>query len=397
MRPKPIRVMHVINALGRGGAEVLLVEGLRVADRGSFAFEYGQLLRAPATVAAALTDQGAKVSTFGASGHMSALIRAIPLARYLRRREIDLVHAHLPLAGIVARLAGRIAKVPVVYTEHCPFDSYHEVIQSLSRWTWGLQRRVFAISTDVAESLPSNASRHPVPVRILMNGVNVKDFRPSEVPPASHRESLGFTADTPMVGTVAVLRGGPQKRLDHWLHAAKEVRSRRPGVQFLIVGDGPERGELERLSGELGIRDAVHFVGQQSDVRPFLHAMDIFLMSSAYEGFGIAPVEAMACGVPVVSTDVTGIRNVIQHGHSGLLVPFDDYVVEGLARSVGEVLEQPALHEYLATGGRNRAVEAFSINRMQRQLEEEYRAVLGLNHGGPGGGDQETAHPQAPS
>src|SRR5690606_27090970 len=113
--------------------------------------------------------------------------------------------------------------------------------------------------------------------------------------------------DAPVVGTVAVLRDGPAKRLDIWLDAARRIYEKKCDTCFIIVGDGASRPGLEAKVSSFGMSEVVHFVGKQTDVRPYLAALDVFLMSSAYEGFGIALVEAMAMENAVVATNVEGV------------------------------------------------------------------------------------------
>jgi len=218
-----------------------------------------------------------------------------------------------------------------------------------------------------------------VPVRTIWNGVNTDRFAPDIIERADARRRIGIPEDALVVGTVAVLRPSPAKRLDIWLDAARIVREREPRAEFVIVGDGSQREQLEARAKALGLADAVRFVGKQEDVRPYLAALDVFLMSSAYEGFGIALVEAMAMGVPVVATNVEGVRNIVTSGESGLLCAFDEHVAENLADRTLRLLADPALRTNLAAAGREVAVERFSIGRMQAELEAIYGEVVAAN------------------
>lgn len=369
------RVLHIINALGRGGAEVLLTQGLAVADRRRFEYSFGHFLSHPQDIAEDLRSQGATVHCFGAANHAGGLLSVRRLARLLSDQHIDVVHAHLTMAGVVARLAGRLARVPVVYTEHAPIESYHPLARRLSLMTWQWQHQVIAISDDVATSIRQHAGER-VPVTTVWNGVNTSAFTPSCCCSIEVRSALEVPLESPVVGTVASFRDTPQKRLDLWLNAAKLIHAAEPTTHFLLVGDGPLRGKLEHQARTLGIAGAVRFVGRQSDVRPFLAAMDVFLMSSAYEGFGIAPVEAMAMETTVVATDVEGVRNVVSPGVTGLLGAFDHNVAATLAGLVVRLIRDPELRRQLAVAGRRSAVEKFSIHRMQRELEGIYERVI---------------------
>jgi len=372
---RPIKVLHLIKALGRGGAEVLLVQGLAVADRERFAYTYGYLQPKPDDTLGDLLAQGASVHCFHLRSNARILLAARRIARFLQQNGIDLVHAHLPMAGIVARLAGRMAGVPVVYTEHCPPNRYNPLVRMFHRFTWPLVTHGIAVSRDVAESMAHELGDR-VPVRTVWNGVNVVDFDPQCFDGDEIRGRLGIPTEAHVVGTVAVFRDTPEKRLDLWLNAAGMIRDQVPDTHFIMVGDGPLKEKLVAQANALGLAGAVHFVGRQLDVRPYLAAMDIFLMSSAYEGFGIALVEAMAMEVAVVATNVEGVRNIIEHGETGLLAPFDDDVARGLAGLVVDLLRNPGRRQDLAVAGRQSATENFSIVRMQRELEQTYVSVF---------------------
>jgi len=154
------------------------------------------------------------------------------------------------------------------------------------------------------------------------------------------------------------------------------VMARNPAVHGLLVGYGSLESQLKQQAHATGFGQRFHFVGQQSDVRPYLRQMDIFLMSSAYEGFGIAPVEAMAMRVPVVATEVSGVREVVRNGHTGILVPFDHDVVAGLARALVTLIENESLRNTLAHQARRHVQERLGLVSMQRRLEEIYASVL---------------------
>jgi L-malate glycosyltransferase len=375
---RPIRVFHLIKSLGRGGAEMLLPEGLRFADRERFHYRYGYFLPWKDAVVPALRAEGAEVTCFGGRSNPQILLAARRVAAYLRRTETDVLHCHLPVAGAVGRIAGRLAGVPVVYTEHNKQERYHGATRRLNRWTWRWQARVVAVSADVADSIRAHIGAS-VPVQVVLNGVDVVRFRRDAADPAPVRARLGIPPEAPVVGSVAVFRA--QKRLDHWLEAAQRLRQRHPDVHFLLVGDGPLRGEVEQQIAARGLAGVVHLPGLQDEVRPFLAAMDVYLMSSIFEGLPVALLEAMSMECAPVCTAVGGIPEVIRAGENGILTPPDRpdelaLAVHGLLGDVGRI-------RALGAAAR-RSVEArFSMRRMARELESLYTEVLGV--GGNGG------------
>jgi len=165
----------------------------------------------------------------------------------------------------------------------------------------------------------------------------------------------------------------PVKRIDTVMHVfariAKEVPSR-----LLIVGDGPELGTVYRLGRELGITHLVDAVGAQDAVIPLLSAADLFLLPSAQESFGLAALEAMACEVPVVASDVGGLPEVIEHGESGFLHPLND--VEDMAATSVRLLTDDDLHHRITLAARQRVVDHFCVDRVLPMYEDCYERVL---------------------
>jgi L-malate glycosyltransferase len=366
-----MRVLHLIKSLGRGGAEVLLAEGLAVADRERFAYDYGYFLPWKDTLVSALRDQDAEVTCFKASSNAAILTAIFRVARHLRERRVDIVHAHLPLAGIAARLAGRLARVPVVYTEHNLQERYHPLTRQLNLRTWHWQSRAIAVSGEVAESIHRHTDGR-VPVQIVRNGVNVRSFDPSAYNGAEVRDRWRIPADAPVVGTIAVFR--VQKQLGDWLRVARRVVDAVPDTHFLLVGDGPQRVALEAQARQIGLAEAVRFAGLQEETRPYFAAMDVYLMTSRFEGLPIALLEAMSMAVPPVVTAVGGIPEVIRSGSNGYLRVFGE--VDELAADVIGLLRDRHLRSCTGAAARATVVKDFSMARMQRELEAIYLEVV---------------------
>ncbi|MEM1041579.1 MAG: N-acetyl-alpha-D-glucosaminyl L-malate synthase BshA [Bacteroidota bacterium] len=147
-----------------------------------------------------------------------------------------------------------------------------------------------------------------------------------------------------------------------------------PGVKLLLVGDGPDRPATEVLARELGVYGEVRFLGKQEPIEEILSVADVFLMPSGSETFGLAALEAMACGVPVVSTDIGGIPELNLDGETGFLCPLAD--VDCLTDATRRILTDEALHARMAEAARRRAVEHFDINRIVPQYEGFYQQMI---------------------
>jgi L-malate glycosyltransferase len=368
--PEPTRVFHLIKSLGRGGAEMLLPEGLRFADRKRFDYRYGYFLPWKDAMVAALEAQDAPVTCFGGRNNAQILLSARRLAGHLREHRIDVLHCHLPIAGAVGRIAGRMAGVPVVYSEHNKQERYHGVTRLLNRATWRWQARAVAVSADVAESIRAHI-RSGVPVEVVLNGVDVDRFHRASVDGAAVRARFGIPPDAPVVANVAVFR--IQKRLEDWIEAARRIRARHPAARFLLVGDGPLRDEVAAAIAEHGLREVVHLPGLQEDVRPYLAVTDVYMMSSMFEGLPVALLEAMSMECVPVCTAVGGIPEVVRAGVNGALTEPQD--PEALALAVGDLLTDPDRRRAMAAEARRTVIDRFSMQRMTGQLEAIYREV----------------------
>jgi glycosyltransferase involved in cell wall biosynthesis len=237
--------------------------------------------------------------------------------------------------------------------------------------TWRLQTSVIAVSQEVADSIRRNVGES-VPVRVIRNGVDCRRFVRDATDGASTRGGLGIPSDAVVVGSVAVFR--TQKRLDRWIEVAAHVQSRFPQTHFVLVGDGPERPTVEAAIREHRAESFVHLCGLREDVRPVISAMDVYLMTSIFEGLPVALLEAMSMQTPVVATSVGGIPEVVREGVEGHLAAPDDF--GALVEAVGALVRDPATRHRMAEQARLRVMEGFGMARMQSEIESVYGSVL---------------------
>lgn len=360
---------------------MLLAEGLRFADRERFDYRYAYFLPWKDAMVEPLRAQGADVTCFGGRTNARILLSAGRVADYLRQHRIDVLHCHLPVAGAVGRVAGRMAGVPVVYTEHNKQERYHTLTRYLNRATWPMQSRAVAVSADVAESIRTHIGSR-VPVDVVLNGVDVDRFRRDEAQAAALRSQLDIPQDAPVIGTVAVFR--TQKRLKDWVEAARQIRERVPEARFLLVGDGPLRGEVEAAITAREMGDAIVLPGLIEEVRPYLAAMDLYMMSSIFEGLPVALLEAMSMECAPVCTSVGGIPEAIEEGRNGILTPPGE--PGALAETVCALIADPDRLRRIASSARASVVENFSMRRMAHDLERIYLEIGGNGRNGHGNG-----------
>jgi glycosyltransferase involved in cell wall biosynthesis len=365
-----MKVLHIIKGLGRGGAETLLPETLRLHNRQMFEFHYVYFLPWKDQLADTLRQHGGRVTCLRANNNIQILFQWWALRRYLREHRIDVVHAHLPWTGIVGRLLHLFTGIPVIYTEHNKYERYHILTRWMNRLTFRWQTLVIAVSEDVATSIRTHIHTK-VPVRTILNGVDTEDFKRQIAAGQEVRKALGIPADAIVIGTVAVFR--EQKRLKEWLEVVAQVIHNSPQVYGLLVGDGPQRVALEEQRSALGLTHRVIMPGLQTAVKPYYAAMDVFLMTSLFEGLPLALLEAMSMSCAIATTDAGGIKEVVTDGVDGRRVPVDRW------KDLVSITEALCLDQTsrlsLAHQARHTAEQRFSLTTMVRQLEQAYLQV----------------------
>ncbi len=364
-----MRILHVITGLGIGGAE----QQLRLLLRHLPAACDVVTLTNPGPVADQLRADGVRVVHLGMRGNRD--LRALPrLTRLISRGGYDLVHTHLYRACLYGRLAARLARVPSLATEHS-LGEHHMEGRPLTRGNRALYlagerlgHGTVAVSGTVARRLDGWG----VPgqrIHVVPNGIDADAFRFDPVRRAQTRELLGLDPGTYVVGAVGRLVSG--KRFDLLLRALAEA----PGLHLLLVGDGPERRALENLAAALGLGGRVHLTGECGIDGPgptvpgVLAAMDAFVSTSQEEAFGLAVVEALAAGLPVLHTACPALDDLPPEATAG-------------ARRVGADPAELAAHlrELQAAGSRRvpppAAVTTYDISSSADHLMGIYDAIL---------------------
>jgi len=201
----------------------------------------------------------------------------------------------------------------------------------------------------------------------IYNGIDLARFGHGD--PAPVRKELGLSEHSRLILSVSNLL--PLKAVDVLVRAFARLATDHPGAVLAIAGDGPERGRLEQLAAELGLRERTRFLGQRTDVPDLLSASSLFCCPSVWaEAFGWVNAEAMACGVPVVSTTTGAIPEVVEHGRCGLLVPPND--ADAMGAAIRELLASPERLSAMGQAGRERAERLFDIRRTVDQYVALY-------------------------
>jgi glycosyltransferase involved in cell wall biosynthesis len=288
------------------------------------------------------------------------------------RRRVDLIHVNSYVPGNYARLAAALMQVPIVIDHWHGFPRFNRKRRLICRFLGRFTDLSIAVSQGVKDYLLQEIGLDPAKVRVVANGVDIAALDAARPGPPVRRE-LGLPEDVPVIGLVG--------RLDHWGKGHKElftamarIRERYP-VHALIVGGGRREAEVRQLAENLGLADAVLFLGQRQDVPDLLNAMDVFVLPSYSEGVSLALLEAMAAGRPVIASAVGGLPEVVTDGDTGLLIPPRD--ADALAGALERLLGDPAWAQQLGASARDHVREHYSLERLGREINEIYAALWG--------------------
>jgi len=370
----PVGVLHVCDKFGVRGSSIHGVSRLFswwFARFDASRFDVGLVgLKGPEPATRWLGDQGIPVHHLG-RGRFDPRILT-DLVSLVRRRSARILHVHGYAAADFGRVAARMSGAKLVLHEHFA-DPRMPAYQALAdRLLAPLTDRAIAVSHSTRDFLVSKRSVPAELVRLIWNGAPLGEFAPGGRDRAlAARSELGLPEEAVVIGTIGRLNA--QKGHTHLLDALALLRTRLPDLWTLIVGDGDLMDSLKEQAARLGLGDRVVFAGHRTDVPDLLAALDVFCISSLYEGTPLALFEAMAAGRPIVSTAVDGCREVLEDGVSGLLVPPAD------AEALAGALERVATNAELRGALGRRALEEsrrYDVQACVEQMQALYDQLL---------------------
>jgi glycosyltransferase involved in cell wall biosynthesis len=360
-----MRGLQVINSLTPGGAEVLLRNMILGFSRRGITCELYLLKSTDSHLQSSLTEHEIRLCAPLRASVYSPL-HVLSLAAHLRACSYDIVHAHLFPARLWVALAARKANITaaLVTTEHSTFNRRRRrVYRPMDRWIYKQYRSIASISDATTKALvhwlPDVAGK----ARTCPNGVDVNTLASS--PAASKADLFALPQTCPII--LSVGRMERPKDYETVIRALSLVQE----VHLALVGVGPMLEEHRKLSQKLGVEQRVHFLGRRSDVPRLMKAADIYVQSSRWEGFGIAALEAMASGLPVVATRVPGLAELV--GEAGLLFEPGDH--RQLAGHLNRLLSSSELRAHLAEVGKVRASN-FGLEKTLDCYQALYQELL---------------------
>lgn len=300
----------------------------------------------------------------------------LAVRQLLAAQRPALLHTHMAKAGTIGRLAAIRSRFRprTVHTFHGHvLDGYFgaRVARAFTETERSLARRtdvLVAVSNEIRDQLLDLRIGRPSQYRVIPLGLDLESFLDVKQPSGQLRSRLGLGSDTPLIGVVGRLV--PIKDHLTLLAAIKAL----PGVHLAVIGDGELRAPLEAASREMGLADRVHFTGWWMDMATAVSDLDVVALTSRNEGTPVALIEAAAARIPVVATDVGGVRAVVEHGVTGLLAPPAD--APTVAAHIGLLLLDPAARLRMGQAGRERVRDRFGQGRLLDDVRALYAELL---------------------
>jgi L-malate glycosyltransferase len=297
--------------------------------------------------------------------------KMVEVARY---EKLDLFHCHYALphatSAYLARQILQDTNIKIITTLHgtdITLVGLEPSFLSIMKFSIEQSDGVTAVSRFLKEKTLTNYGINKE-IEVIPNFIDIEKYK--------RNPATKFCTDCSPHGEKVLMHTSnfrPVKRVADVVRIFNEVQKKVPSI-LILIGDGPDRSQCEGLCRELGIEKKVRFLGKQMELVPILSAADLFLMPSQSESFGLSALEAMACGVPVISSSVGGLPELQIHAQTGFIAEFGD--VDRMARYAIDLLTNPSKHAMFAEAARNRAIE-FESSKIIAQYERHYERILG--------------------
>jgi len=364
---KKTKILYVITSLGIGGAENLLLSYLKNLDRKKYNFFVCCLRDKPDDLISEISEY-AQIINMKMKSKFNPFV-VFRLSRVIKEIEPQIIHTHLFQPRIYATFAHLLHRRSVLIThKHSIVNPRkHHIFLLLELAAISFNKKVVAISDSVKESLCKYEFIPNSKIFVLANSIDFLKFN------EGFKNKRYLIEKSIVIGTVG--RVERVKGINYLLLAMKILLGQYPNAKLEVIGEGSQLDELKLLAEKIGISNSVIFFGKLANPIPNYRKMDVFVLPSLLEGFGLVLLEAMAAGIPVVATNVHGIKEVIVDGKCGILVPPKN--PEAIAKAITRIIENHQLRKELVDEGLNRA-RSFDIREHLLKLENLYNILLGV-------------------
>lgn len=375
-------ILYVITKLELGGAQKHLLSIIANLDKSRFNIflftaKEGMLLSDALGIAGLRTKTSLflerKINLFK---DFAALFE---LYSFIRKNNIDIVHTHSSKAGIVGRLAARLAKVKIIihtvhgwsFNDHQNFITRYGYIL-LERVTACFSSKLIIVSGFDKEKGLRNRIGNNNQYSLVYYGIQLENFGVSGCNKNNIREELGLRSNDLTVGMISCLK--PQKAPRDFIKLASLINKDISGVKFILIGDGILRSSVQDLINGYKLKNQVFLLGWRRDIPEIMSAIDIFVLTSLWEGLPICVLEAMASAKPVVATDTGGIREIISENNTGFMVNPGD--INSMAEKLKLLLTSSKLRDEIGRKARDSLGSNFSLKVMVEKTQDLYGNLI---------------------
>jgi glycosyltransferase involved in cell wall biosynthesis len=376
-----INLLHIITKLELGGAQKTALELVGNLDRNKYhlfliSSREGMLLEEALKIPDLQIYLVPSLKRY--ISPISDLKALLSIVRFIKKNNIHIVHTHSSKAGIIGRWAARFAGVPVIIHTIHGFG-FHDNQNWFTRKLYISLERSAAKFTDilvaVSESDISKGLRnrigHRGKYRLIRYGIRLDEFLNNHIDIDDKRRRLGIDPASRVVGMVACLK--PQKSPLDFIKAASLVKRSVPEAKFLLIGDGALRRKSENLIRRLKLQRDIRLLGWRRDIADIMRALDVFVLTSLWEGTPLVFLEALASGLPIVATRVDGGPEIVKDQINGFLVPPRDHKM--LAEKIITLLSQKQLRQKMGQAGWQMMDKSFDVSTMIKRTEEVYLEI----------------------
>lgn len=308
---------------------------------------------------------------------LESIIFVIRLVIFIRKNNFQIIHSHMPsgnLWGILATFALSWWWRPGIITTEHTIRGWEKSIKHtiVNRIVTLLSDKIVAVSNQVADSIEKQKIIASNKLIVIPNGVCIEDDIKRQKKTGLRPKPKDIPDKQPLIAIIGRLEG--VKRHDLFLKAVRICKERLPDISGLIIGEGPDREDLEQLAKKLNLSDNVFFLGERGDIRELLHHLYLVVSTSDYEGLAMNLLEAMATGLPVVATDAGGTSELIQSEKTGILVEVGN--VNAIADGICKLIENPEMAKKIGLAGQEKVINSYSMKKIALKWENLYKEVF---------------------